>query len=75
MHDMLACFNEKFSMSFSQMVCMLYMMVYIKETLPYRPDLCCMSPFTVFAYKYSFLFISNKYGIGDNDDVTGVDAN
>jgi hypothetical protein len=47
MHKMFVWFQVKFNISFSQMVCMLWMMVRIKEILPYRPDLCGMSPFTI----------------------------
>jgi hypothetical protein len=60
-HEVFECFQVKLNMSFSQMECMLWMMVRIKESLPYRPDLCRMSPFTVLAYLYSCFIISFKF--------------
>jgi hypothetical protein len=46
MHEVFTHFQVKFNMSFSQMLCILWMMVCIKKIFQYRPDLCCMSPFS-----------------------------
>jgi hypothetical protein len=61
MREVFACFNEKFNMSFSQMVCMLWMMSRIKDALRFQHELQNMSPFTVLAYIYSCFIISFKF--------------
>jgi hypothetical protein len=61
MHQAFTCFNEKFNMSFSQMVCMLWMMSRIKDALRFQRELQNISLFTVLAYLYSCFIISFKF--------------
>jgi hypothetical protein len=61
MHQAFTYFNEMFNMSFLQMVCMLWMMSGIKDTLRFQRELQNISPFPVLAYLYSCFIISFKF--------------
>jgi hypothetical protein len=65
------CFNEKFNMSFSQIVCMLWMLSRIKDALRFQRELQNISPFTVLAYLYCCFIIFFKFLFDEDFSIKG----
>jgi hypothetical protein len=61
MHEVFVYFNEKFKISFPQIVYMLWMIMGVNKTLQYRPELSGMSPFTILSYLHSSFINSFKF--------------